>query len=78
MFPDSRIASRFQCGERKANYLATFGIAPYFQKHLLLRARDAGDYVIMFDESLNDVLQVKQLDVHVRLWDVNQVRSRYC
>jgi len=30
MFPDSDIAKHFVCGERKAAYLATFGIAPHF------------------------------------------------
>ena len=28
MFPDSDIAKHFACGERKAAYLSTFGIAP--------------------------------------------------
>ena len=30
MFPDSEIAGRFSCGERKCAYLSTFGLAPYF------------------------------------------------
>ena len=29
MFPDSETAKHFACGERKAAYLATFGIAPH-------------------------------------------------
>lgn len=29
MFPDSQIASNFQCGERKSAYVADFGLAPY-------------------------------------------------
>ena len=30
MFPDSTIAKSFGCSERKASYLCTFGLAPYF------------------------------------------------
>ena len=29
MFPDSCIASKLACGEKKCSYLTTFGIAPY-------------------------------------------------
>lgn len=31
MFPDSQIATKFACGERKYAYLCTFGLAPYFK-----------------------------------------------
>lgn len=34
MFPDSSIASKFACGEKKCSYLTTFGIAPYVQELL--------------------------------------------
>ena len=33
--------------------------------------------MLLFDESLNDSFQSKQLDVLVRLWDVNTVRTHY-
>ena len=39
--------------------------------------KEAKDYVVLFDESLNDTLQFKQLDVFVWLWDANKVHSRY-
>ena len=32
MFPDSAIAQKFLCGERKCAYLVCFGIAPFFQQ----------------------------------------------
>ena len=32
---------------------------------------------MLFDESLNPVLQSKQMDVMVRLWDVSQVTTRF-
>lgn len=31
----------------------------------------------LFDESLNHYLQTKQLDVHVRLWDGPEVKTKY-
>ena len=77
MFPDSAIAAKFACGERKCNYLAAFGIAPHFQNLLQKRVSSSQEYVLLFDESLNPALQEKQMDVMVRLWDVNQVSTRY-
>lgn len=35
-------------------------------------------YVVLFDESENDYLHQKQMDVHVRYWDLSQrVATRY-
>ena len=36
-----------------------------------------GDYVLLFDESLNKVTHNKQLDILIRLWHHDQVKSRY-
>ena len=53
MFPDSKIAKQFSCGEKECAYLCKFGIAPYF-KHLLKDTlRDQHSYVLLFDESLD-------------------------
>ena len=76
MFPDSRIAQSFGCGERKTSYMATDGIAPYIVSELNKTVK-RGNFVIGFDESLNNAFQNKQLDVNVRLWDVNLVKTRY-
>lgn len=35
MFPDSKIASQFSCGEKKCAYIAAFGLEPYFKRLLL-------------------------------------------
>lgn len=35
MFPDNAVAKSFQCGPTKAGYVATFGLAIYFQNILL-------------------------------------------
>lgn len=34
-------------------------------------------YVVLFDESLNKHLQSKQMDIHVRLWDGPEVKTKY-
>ena len=77
MFPDSKIAKSYSCGERKTSYLATFGIAPYFESLLKKKVKDGRDYVLLFDESLNQELQSKQMDVYVRLWIEEQVETRF-
>ena len=76
MFPDSAIASKFGCGE-KCKYIATFGLAPYFKAQLLAKVKSSKEYVVLFDESLNPVMQMKQMDVMVRLWDLNKVVTRF-
>ena len=35
MFPDSVIASKFACGEKKTAYLCTFGLAKHFKELLM-------------------------------------------
>ena len=70
MFPDSAIAKGFRCGERKTAYFCVFGLAEHFKKAILSKVK--GHFVIMFDESLNQKMQEKQLDIHVRYWDSDQ------
>lgn len=52
MFPDSESAKQFACGERKAAYLATFGIAPHFLSLLKGKVPDQSEYVLLLDKSL--------------------------
>ena len=77
MFPDSSIAKAFQCGESKTKYLTVFGIAPYFMNELKKRVKDQDAYVLLFDESLNKELKQKQLDIHVRYWNGDEVATEY-
>ena len=62
MFPDSDLAGSFQCSETKARYLTCFGILSYL-KERLQEDLDGKDFVLLFDESLNNKPQKKQLDV---------------
>lgn len=79
MFPDSDIAKKFTCGEKKCAYITTFGIAPYFQQTLLDKMKKIDGYVLLFDESSNKATQTKQMDIHIRYWDSNyqRVNTRY-
>lgn len=73
MFPDSEIAKCFTLGETKCNYFATFGLGQYFSDKVKADVNNTNHYVLLFDESLNDQLQQKQMDVHVRFWEGSQV-----
>lgn len=77
MFPDSSIAKNFSCGERKAAYIAVYGIADYFA--ISLKKNVKGPFVVMFDESLNKKLQEKQMDLVLRFWsdELHRVETRY-
>ena len=76
MFIDSKIAKQFTFGETKFMYTVVYGLAPYF-KRLLDQKVKGQPYVIMFDESPNKKLKTKQMDVLVRFWDGNCIKSRY-
>ena len=79
MFSDSEIAQQYSMSQTKLSYVTTFGFGPYFSRKLLEDVNNSPAYSILFDESLNDQLQCKQLDVHVRYWSSAklQVESRY-
>ena len=77
MFPDSAIASKFSCGDTKTGYIALFGIAPYYKKQVIQEVKDQANYTLLFDESFNKDLKKQQLDVYVRIWDVNRVMTKY-
>ena len=70
MFPDSRTAKNFSCGETKCGFIVKFGIAPYFVELLNSQLKDLEYFVAFFDESFNYVSKKqKQMDLHIRFWD---------
>ena len=81
MFPDSSIASNFQCGETKTAYIAAYGLAPFFKNQLVsqINSLSMPQFVYMFDESLCKATQTKQMDCHVRFWNDSRklVTRRY-
>ena len=58
-------------------YLTTFGIAPHMQQLLASKFKSAGSYVLLFDESLNNHMQMKQLDLHIRMLEDEKVATHY-
>jgi len=79
MFPDSRIASQFPCGEKKCAYFICIGLAPHIKQHLKDVVKKEEACVLMFHESLNSMCQSKQINIHIRSWnqDKHEVESRY-
>lgn len=77
MFTDSGIAAKFSCGETKCAYVATFGTAPYFKSLVIRKVSRQAGYLIMFDKSLNKALQLKQMALHIQIWDGRQVKIWY-
>ena len=84
MFPDTTIAKSFTLGKTKCGYYITYGIAPYFCELIKTLINKSPYFSLSFDESLNRVLQDKQMDMDVRYWDddnglakLNYVTSRF-
>ena len=80
MFPDSMIAQKFKLGETKTKYYLDHGLKPHFLD-LVWKKVDSNSvckwFVICYDETLNDKLQAKQLDMYTRFWDGEHVVTRY-
>lgn len=47
------------CGNDKAAYLTTFGIAPHFSSLFLSKVKSASDYILLFDKSMKTAPPVK-------------------
>ncbi|XP_078025774.1 uncharacterized protein LOC144463869 [Epinephelus lanceolatus] len=77
MFPDLDIAKTFTCGKDKTGYIMRFGQASYFKQQFVDTINNAGPFVLMFDEFLNQSTKMKQIDVHIRFWENDRVQSRY-
>lgn len=79
MFPDSEIASRFGMQKDKNSYVVTYGLGPYFQNQLSSIVQKCPFFAISFDESLNKISQLGQMDIVVRFWndEKNQADTRF-
>ena len=78
MFPDSEIAAKFSCSETRCRYLTTHGLAPYFLGELKSSVSSStSGYVLLFDETLNKKNQMKQMDFMIRVWQGQEVKTRY-
>ena len=79
MFPDSKIAKDMSVGKTKSIYLMKHSIAPYLKSLLEADMKKSDCYVISFDESLNEKMQMCEMDVYIRYWDScnKPVKIRY-
>ena len=57
MFPDSVIAKQFSMSKTKCAYVIHFDIAPIFKNDLIEQINGSPFYSVLFDESLNSLLQ---------------------
>ncbi|KAH8034214.1 hypothetical protein HPB51_021884 [Rhipicephalus microplus] len=79
MFPDREIAKAFSCSERKSAYVVYHGLRPFFLSCLQRELEQSDGYTVLFHGSLNDYLQRKQMDIHVRYWSTmpERVTTRF-
>ena len=71
MFLDSKMAKSFHLSKTQCGYIINCGLASYFKELLTKAARGSPLSVLSFDESLNNTLQEKQMDLQVWHWDNN-------
>ena len=69
MCPTSLEAIDFSMGPSKLKYAINHGLNPYYKELLDKDILLSSFLTIMFDESMNDVLQKSEMDIHVRYWD---------
>ena len=77
IFPGCPVAEGFSYSESKCARLARFGLAPYFKCLLVESVNGQENFVLLFDESPNFENQKKQLDIHVRAWEMDIVSTHY-
>ena len=66
-------------GMAKCSYFITYGLAPYIKEQLEKYVSSSPLYVVSFRESMNSLLQNKQIDVAIRFWNNSkrQAETRY-
>ena len=71
-----KIVFSSKLGKDKTSYITRFRLADFIKRDLFSKV-NKGLFVLMFDESLNQTIKSKQLDLHVCFWEGEQVQSRY-
>ena len=69
MCPTSPEAQDFKMGYTKLGYVANHGLYTYYKGLLKEDLLQSPFIAILFDESLNEVLQKSEMDVFTRYWD---------
>ena len=62
MLPDSEKASQMGLSKDKIRYTVNHGLSVFFAEELTSLIKKCGLYVILFDESMNKVVQRSQMD----------------
>ena len=59
--------------------MVNHGIAPYIKDILRYDVRKSDWYVVLFDESNNDITQTSEMDICLHFWndETNKVEDRY-
>ena len=68
-----KFASKFSLGKRRVGYTNLYVIAPEFKRVLLYDVKSSLFFTISFHESLITDLQMYQMDIAVRFWNVGLV-----
>ena len=66
MLPDSAVAEKFSLQKDKCAYYLNYGIAPHLRSILVDEVQKSEYYAASFDESLNSVIQIGQMDLVVK------------
>ena len=72
IYPNDKVAEKFQMGRKKLMYVVKYGLFPYFKQSVKDLILKSPFIVALFDESLNKTSQKSEMDLHVRYWDVNE------
>ena len=67
----------YSLSRTKLGYLITFDLAPYFEEMLLKSVKQSSCFIVVVDESFNDLLHLDQMDVLVIFWKADKVMTRY-
>lgn len=77
MFKRCEVAQKFNLHKDKIGYYITYGLGPFFQSELARKVSNCDFFCISFDESLNKIVQSCQMDIIVRFWEADEIKTRY-
>ena len=76
---DSKIGSKMELGKDKLEYIANYGITPFFAEELKKQVNDPEWIAVCYDEYLNKFIQESKMSLVLRFWNTctNEVQVRY-
>ena len=73
--PTSPEAKCFKIGRNKLKYVVNHDLCPYFREELDRDIDKSPFITIMFDESLNEIVQQSEMDEFVCFWDIDRHKA---